>query len=124
MDWPGNSPDLNPIENCWNQMKQKLKDVDISSLPKLKEAPLKLWTQDLSKYYLASLSASMPRRIAAVIKKRRHDQVLGKAIVYIFFQKYFCFFKLARFLFPENMCFLGIFYNRKPVFLINGVCQH
>jgi hypothetical protein len=68
MDWPGNSPDLNPIENCWNQMKQKLKDVDISSLPKLKEALLKLWTQDLSRDYLASLSASMPRRIALVIK--------------------------------------------------------
>jgi hypothetical protein len=20
-DWPGNSPDLNPIDNCWNNMK-------------------------------------------------------------------------------------------------------
>jgi hypothetical protein len=44
MDWPGNSPDLNPIENCWNHMKNKMKDVDISSLPKLKNALLKLWT--------------------------------------------------------------------------------
>jgi transposase len=68
MDWPGNSPDLNPIENCWNQMKNKLKEVDTSSLPKLKDALLKLWTQDLSYEYLASLSASMPSRIAAVIK--------------------------------------------------------
>ena len=23
--WPGNSPDLNPIENCWNWMKNELK---------------------------------------------------------------------------------------------------
>jgi hypothetical protein len=68
MGWPGNSPDLNPIENCWNQMKQKLKVLDISSLPKLKEALLKLWTQDLSKDYLASLSASMPSRISVIIK--------------------------------------------------------
>jgi hypothetical protein len=52
-------------------MKQKLKDGDISSLLKLKEALQKLWTQDLSKDYLASLSASMPRRIAAVIKNGR-----------------------------------------------------
>ncbi len=36
---------------------------------------------------------------------RRHDQVLDKAIVFVFFQKYICFFKLARFLFPKNMCF-------------------
>jgi hypothetical protein len=25
MDWPGNSLDLNPIENYWNPMKNKLK---------------------------------------------------------------------------------------------------
>jgi transposase len=35
MDWPGNSPDLNPIENCWNYMKEKLKFKDTWSLPKL-----------------------------------------------------------------------------------------
>jgi hypothetical protein len=26
MDWPGNSPDLNPIKNCWSFMKAKLKE--------------------------------------------------------------------------------------------------
>ncbi len=26
MDWPGNPPDLNPIENCWSFMKAKLKE--------------------------------------------------------------------------------------------------
>jgi transposase len=36
IDWPGNSPDLNPIENCWLYMKRKLKaNIDITSLPKL-----------------------------------------------------------------------------------------
>ncbi len=30
VDWPGNSPDLNPIENCWNHMKTMLKKNDIS----------------------------------------------------------------------------------------------
>ena len=63
IDWPGNSPDLNPIENCWNYMKNKLKEVDISSVPRLQEALLKLWTQDLRKDYLVNLSNSMPRRI-------------------------------------------------------------
>jgi hypothetical protein len=69
--WLGNFPDLNPIENCWDHMTNKLKNVDISSLPKLKDALLKLWIQALSKEYLASLSASMPRRIAVVIKNSR-----------------------------------------------------
>jgi hypothetical protein len=43
MDWLGNSPDPNPKENLWNHIKNNLKDVDISSLPKLKDALLKLW---------------------------------------------------------------------------------
>jgi transposase len=68
IDWPGNSPDLNPIENAWNFMKNKLRTQDISSVPKLKEAILKLWTQDISTEYLSSLSNSMPKRIEAVIK--------------------------------------------------------
>jgi hypothetical protein len=67
IDWPGNSPDLNPIENAWNYMKRKLKSQDISSVPKLKEAILKLWTQDMSREYLKTLSDSMPNRIKAVI---------------------------------------------------------
>ncbi len=25
LDWSGNSPDLNPIENCWSYMKAQLK---------------------------------------------------------------------------------------------------
>ncbi len=49
-------------------------------------------------------------------ERRRHDQVLDKAIVYVFFQKYIRFFKLARFLFPENK----FFWNRKPVFSLTA----
>jgi hypothetical protein len=35
VDWYGNSPNLNPIENCWNHIKTMLKKKDISSVPKL-----------------------------------------------------------------------------------------
>jgi hypothetical protein len=68
IDWRGNSPDLNPIENAWNFMKNKLTTEDISSVPELKEAILKMCAQDISRDYLASLSNSMPRRIEAMIK--------------------------------------------------------
>ena len=33
--WPGNSPDLNPIENLWAEMKYQLKGRDTSNLTKL-----------------------------------------------------------------------------------------
>jgi hypothetical protein len=68
MDWPGNSPDLNPIENCWAYMKSKLKmNPAITSLPKLVEAIKLMWVRDLPLEYFQSLSSSMPRRIKAVI---------------------------------------------------------
>ncbi len=68
-NWPWNSPDLNPID-AWNFMKTKLKSHDISSVLKLKEDILKMWTQDMSQEYLRTLRDSMPRRIKAVIKTR------------------------------------------------------
>ena len=42
-DWPGNSPDLNPIENLWSIMKARLKDRDTSSVPKLEAAVKDIW---------------------------------------------------------------------------------
>lgn len=70
IDWPGNSPDLNPIENCWNYMKTKLKKQDISSVPKLTQEIKMLWTMELSREYLRSLSDSMPARLKLVIAAR------------------------------------------------------
>ena len=67
MDWPGNSPDLNPIENLWNIMKNKVAKKDTSSLPKLKNAIKEVWTIDFSPSYLENLS-SMPKRLKDVLK--------------------------------------------------------
>lgn len=68
MDWPGNSPDLNPIENCWSFMKAKLKDdYTITSLPKLIEAIKMMWVRELPLDYFQKLASSMPRRIKAVM---------------------------------------------------------
>jgi transposase len=57
MDWPGNSPDLNPVENCWSYMKKKLKgNSDITSLPKLLEAIKMMWVKDMKLDYFQKLS--------------------------------------------------------------------
>jgi hypothetical protein len=69
-DWPVDCPDFNPIENAWNFMKNKLTTEDISSVPKLKGAILKIWTQNISRGYLSSLRNSMPRMMEAIIKNR------------------------------------------------------
>jgi transposase len=67
IDWPGNSPDLNPIENMWNFMKGKLKGKNISSTPKLIHELKILWTTGIPQDYCRKLSDSMPSRIQQVL---------------------------------------------------------
>ncbi len=37
IDWPGNSPDLNPIENAWSWMKVQLRESKATNLKEMKE---------------------------------------------------------------------------------------
>ena len=71
LEWPGNSPDLNPIENAWNQMKNILQKERPSSIPDLKEALKKHWIS-MDQEYFANLATSMPKRIKMVIKNKGH----------------------------------------------------
>ena len=64
--WPGNSPDLNPIENCWNWMKDQLQEKKVTSVKNLIEIK-RLWCLATPQDYLRTLSDSMPRRLQAVI---------------------------------------------------------
>lgn len=66
IEWPGNSPDLNPIENVWSLMKRRLKGEDSSTVMRLRESVLKLW-RDIDISYFEKLAYSMPKRIQAVI---------------------------------------------------------
>ena len=43
VDWPGNSLDLNHIENLWNWMKNQLKDSHCSNLDELQNEIKILW---------------------------------------------------------------------------------
>ena len=69
IDWPGNSPDLNPIENCWAWMKAQLENCKATSIPLLKVEILRLWTLKMDdSQYLRNLVESMPRRLQAVLE--------------------------------------------------------
>ena len=67
IDWPGNSPDLNPIENCWNWMKDKLQPLNVTSIQQLWEEIKRLWCTGTPTKYLKKLSDSMPRRLQMVV---------------------------------------------------------
>ena len=68
-DWPGNSPDLNPIENLWGIMKSQLRKRDVSSISKLKLALQDIW-DNLDPQLLKNLALSIPKRLQAVIKTK------------------------------------------------------
>jgi hypothetical protein len=70
MDWPGNSPDLNPIENLWQRLKILVAKEKPSNKTKLIEAIIKSWFHIITAQELAKLVESMPRRCRAVIKSK------------------------------------------------------
>lgn len=70
LDWPGNSPDLNPIENLWSLMKDKVAEKQPSSLSCLEKAIKDVWVTEISQDYCKSLVNSMPRRLQMVIQNK------------------------------------------------------
>lgn len=66
-EWPGNSPNLNPIENLWAIMKEKVGTLKpASTLSCLKKQLLKTW-ETLDESVLKNLAQSMPQRMKKVI---------------------------------------------------------
>ena len=70
LDWPANSPDLNPIENVWSLLKRKISRIPNSNETSLIKTIKKVWNTEIPKDYLKSLINSMPRRIKEVLKAK------------------------------------------------------
>lgn len=68
--WPGSSPDLNPIENCWFLLKKKISLMKPTSVKILRHCIQYAWDHEITKEYCKKLIQSMPRRIAAVLKAK------------------------------------------------------
>ena len=66
---PGSSPDLNPIEHAFSQLKAKIERQTIQSLPQLKRSIKNQWKR-LDQQYLKNLCTSMPRRLKAVLDRK------------------------------------------------------
>ncbi len=69
LDWPANSPDLNPIENLWGIVKRKMRDTRPNNADDLKATVKETWAS-IPPQQCHKLITSMPRRIEAVIKAK------------------------------------------------------
>ncbi|CAK9809352.1 Transposable element Tcb1 transposase [Anthophora plagiata] len=71
LDWPPQSPDLNPIEHLWGLLKRSVANFEPGS-----RSSLQLWAdvvlawQNIQREQCRNLVDSMPRRIKAVIKAK------------------------------------------------------
>ncbi len=69
LDWPANSPDLNPIEHLWGIVKRKMRDTRPNNADDLKATVKETWAS-IPPQQCHKLITSMPRRIEAVIKAK------------------------------------------------------
>ncbi len=67
MDWPGMSPDLNPIEHLRDILKWKVEESKVSNIHQLRDVIMEEWkrTQEAT---CEALVNSMPKRDKAVLE--------------------------------------------------------
>lgn len=69
LEWPPQSPDLNPIENLWSILDRQVDKGEVTNKTKLFKALNEAW-QNIDETYLHNLVESMPRRLQAVIQAK------------------------------------------------------
>ncbi|CAK9796647.1 Transposable element Tc1 transposase [Anthophora quadrimaculata] len=69
LDWPPQSPDLNPIENLWSILDRNVNKTGVTNKNNYFNTLQRSW-ESLDINYLHNLVESMPRRLAAVIKAK------------------------------------------------------
>jgi hypothetical protein len=68
--WPGSSPDLNPIENCWATVKREVAKLKLSSRADLVSKIKAVWRDFITADYCSKLVESMPSRIVTILKAK------------------------------------------------------
>ncbi|GFX04085.1 uncharacterized protein TNCV_3972341 [Trichonephila clavipes] len=70
LNWPGNSPDLNRIENLWHILKNRLANMSCTIVKQTIKSVIQAWFSDDEVKNMCALSVlvkSIPRRVEEVI---------------------------------------------------------
>lgn len=106
LKWPGNSLDLNPIEELWSYMKLRLQEKDTLSIPLLIDALRDLWIHGIDPEQYRKLSNTTPQHIQAVLKARGDYTKCwsisnNRFFLFLFFPHSFCGYCIS--LYGSNM---------------------
>lgn len=69
LEWPSQSPDLNPIENLWGELKRRVGKVGIQNKDQLWEIVQKTW-YEIPVETCRKLISSMPQRLQKVVQNK------------------------------------------------------
>ena len=69
MEWPSQSPDLNPIEHLWDHLKREIKKFDISSLRELEAKVIETWN-NIQPEVCKNLVDTMEDRVHCVLRAK------------------------------------------------------
>ena len=69
LEWPSQSPDLNPIEHLWTSLGKKIGNRAFTKKEDLKKAVVKSWS-NIDYNQIKCLVESMPKRLLNVIKAK------------------------------------------------------
>ena len=71
LDWPGNLPDLNPIENLCSVIKNRLRKMDCTNKIKLIQSVIHVWFHDKEiKQFCKKMVLSMKKRVKLVVENK------------------------------------------------------
>ena len=71
LEWPGNSPNLNSIENLWSMVKIRLKKLDCTTKTKLIKSVIHVWYYDKKiKEICKELILSMKKQVDLLLKAK------------------------------------------------------
>ena len=71
LEWPSQSPDLNPIENLWKELKIKVHQRNPQNLCELKTICQQEW-EKISSDFCSKLTSNYSKRLAAVLANNGH----------------------------------------------------
>lgn len=70
IDWPAQSPDLNPIENLWHKVALEISKRHPTTKRELIESLIAAWNRVITHDHLVRLVHSMPKRCTQVLKNK------------------------------------------------------